>query len=143
MKNYIIIALLAVMATSCQLTDYEEEPIEITSDMIDPEHPPVMVFEEMTHEFGNVAMGEKLTHTFTFTNEGESPLLIHSIQPSCHCTVMKDWPKNPVPPGEKGEITAQFEGKFAGANTKSIAIMANTDPSLTRLTLTATVVGAE
>jgi hypothetical protein len=142
MRKYLFISLIIILVSSCNLTDYDGGN-EITVDMIDPENPPVMVFESKSHDFGNVAMGEKLTHSFKFTNEGESPLLIHSVQPSCHCTVMKDWPHDPVPPGESGLITAQFEGKFAGSNSKSIAIMANTEISLTRLTLTATVVGAE
>ena len=141
MKKYLIIASVLILA-SCQLTDYEEGAIEITPDLIDPENPPKMVFESTSHDFGKVAMGEKLTHTFKFVNEGESPLLIQAVTPSCHCTVMKNWPRDPIAPGESGEITAQFEGKFAGSNSKSISIVANTTPNVTTLMLTASVVGA-
>ena len=140
--KYGIYILAFLFLSACNLTD-QSDTNEITVDMIDPENPPVMEFDDLLHDFGSVAMGEKLTHTFKFTNTGKSPLLIHSVQPSCHCTVMKDWPREPVAPGEKGEITAQFEGKFEGSNTKSISIVANTVPNVTKLTLTASVAGLE
>ncbi len=145
MRNaFIILSVLLFSVGGCQLTDQHDNQNEITVDMIDPEHPPVMVFESLQHDFGNVALGEKLIHTFKFKNEGESALLIHSVTPSCNCTVLKNWPREPLQPGESGEITAQFEGKYAGANVKTISIVANTRPSnVTKLTLTAKVVGAE
>jgi hypothetical protein len=140
MKHQILYMLICTVLLSCNLTDQNHQH-NITVDLIDPEHPPIFEFDALSHDFGNVALGEKLTHVFQFKNTGESPLLIHSVQPSCHCTVLKDWPKEPIPPGETGAITAQFEGKYAGSNSKSISIMANTDPNLTRLILTASVVG--
>ena len=132
--------MFSVLFFGCNLTDQNHQ-YNISVDLIDPEHPPVFEFEELKHDFGNIAMGEKLTYSFEFKNIGDSPLLIHTVQPSCHCTVLKDWPKEPIPPGGTGAITAQFEGKFEGSNTKSISIMANTKPNLTRLVLTASVVG--
>ena len=142
MKKHILYILTCFVFLSCNLTDQNHQN-NITVDLIDPEHPPVFEFDDLSHDFGDVAMGEKLTHVFHFKNVGESPLLIHSVQPSCHCTVLKDWPKQPIPPGDSGTITAQFEGKFAGLNSKSISIIANTTPNLTRLLLTASVVGAK
>ena len=142
MKKHILYILTCFVLLSCNLTDQNHQN-NITVDLIDPEHPPVFEFDDLSHAFGDVAMGEKLTHVFHFQNVGESPLLIHSVQPSCHCTVLKDWPKQPILPGDSGTITAQFEGKFAGSNSKSISIIANTTPNLTRLLLTASVVGAK
>ena len=141
MKNFLAYCSIAISLLGCNLTDQNHQ-YNISVDLIDPENPPIFQFDELDYDFGNIAMGEKLTHSFEFKNVGESPLLIHTVQPSCHCTVLKDWPKEPIPPGGSGAITAQFEGKFEGSNTKSISIMANTKPNLTRLILTASVVGA-
>jgi hypothetical protein len=38
---------------------------------------------------------------FTFTNTGETPLLIEKATATCGCTVPK-WPKDPIPAGGKG-----------------------------------------
>lgn len=135
-----LLVLLTISMVSCNVTD-KDDAYPITADMIDPENPPVISFKSLTHDFGDVAMGQKLTHTFEFKNTGESPLLIHSVKPSCHCTVLQDWSKEPIPPGETGTITAQFEGKFSGTNNKYISVVANTRPNVTQLNLTANVVG--
>ena len=122
MKNYLVVfAIVALLFSSCNLTD-KSDINEISVELVDPENPPVFVFETMSHNFGNVAKGEKLTYTFKFTNEGKSPLLIHSATPSCNCTVLKNWPREPILPGESGEITAQFEGKYNGSNTKQFRL---------------------
>lgn len=140
MKYLLIILPLVLAFTACNVTD-KDDALPITADMIDPENPPVLSFKSAKHDFGDVAMGEKLTHTFEFQNTGESALVIHTVKPSCHCTVMKDWPRKPIQPGETGTITAQFEGKFTGTNNKYISVIANTTPNLTKLFLTANVVG--
>lgn len=142
MKALVYIFAITVVLVSCNVTD-KDDALPITADMIDPENPPVISFKSMTHDFGDVAMGQKLTHTFEFKNTGESPLLIHSVKPSCHCTVLQDWSKKPIKPGETGSITAQFEGKFAGKNNKYISVVANTSPNTTQLNLTANVVGGK
>ncbi|MFT7615159.1 MAG: hypothetical protein ACI9J3_004149 [Parvicellaceae bacterium] len=143
MKRLTIIFLsISCLIAGCNLTD-KSDFNDISVDMIDPEHPPVFEFETLAHDFGNVAKGEKLTFAFEFKNVGESPLLIHSATPSCNCTVLKNWPRQPIAPGESGTITAQFEGKYDGSNTKTISVAANTIPNITKLTLNASVVGAK
>ena len=140
MMKILTILFVALIAFGCNVTD-KDDVLPITADMIDAEFPAVMSFKSLEHDFGDVAFGQKLNFSFEFQNTGESPLVIHSVKPSCHCTVMKDWPREPVRPGETGIITAQFEGKFTGTNNKYISIMANTAPTNTTLFLTANVVG--
>ena len=96
-------------------------------------------FAETTHEFGTIAEGDVVEHTFMFTNTGDTPLIIQDAQTTCGCTVPKK-PEAPVPPGETGEIQVRFnsQGK-AGVQNKAVTITANTEPATTRLFIKANV----
>lgn len=103
------------------------------------ENATVMEFEKTTHDFGTIKDGDAVTYTFIFTNKGTQPLTIQSAKASCGCTVPK-WPKEPIAPGEKGEIQATFNSKGKkGTQHKSITITANTNPADTRLYIKANV----
>ncbi|OON70864.1 DUF1573 domain-containing protein [Hymenobacter sp. CRA2] len=96
---------------------------------------PVMTFAEAEYNFGDIKPGDVVKHTFAFTNTGKSPLLIDNAQASCGCTVPV-WPKDPIAPGQKGNIEVQFDshGK-SGMQNKTVTIMANTQPSTTVVTI--------
>ncbi len=100
-------------------------------------------FAEEKFDFGNVKEGEKVTHKFKFKNVGDKPLIISDAKGSCGCTV-PDYPKNPIPPGESGEIKVEFNSKDKpGKQTKYVTLNANTEPSETRLTINANVIGGD
>ena len=85
-------------------------------------------FEEDVHDFGDVTEGQIVRTVFKFTNTGKNPLVITKTQASCGCTVPTT-PKDPILPGEKGEIPVEFNtsGK-RGVNEKTITIIGNFDP---------------
>lgn len=100
-------------------------------------------FAEEKHDFGNVKEGEKVTHMFKFKNSGDKPLIISDAKGSCGCTV-PEYPKNPIAPGESGEIKVEFNSKDKpGKQTKYVTLNANTEPSEMRLTITANVIGKD
>lgn len=102
-----------------------------------------VTFAETSFDFGDVQDGEKVSHVYEFTNTGNEPLVISNAKGSCGCTVPK-WPKNPIPPGEKGEIQVEFNSKGkTGKQTKRVTITANTDPTQTFLTITGNVMKTE
>lgn len=76
--------------------------------------------------FGNIIEGQKLALSFRFKNTGDKPLVIQSVQPACGCTVA-DYPKQPLKPGEEGEITGEFnsDGRV-GQQHKEITVTTNT-----------------
>lgn len=92
-------------------------------------------FENDVYDFGSITQGEKVNHTFNFTNTGESDLVIVSAKGSCGCTV-PEWPKEPIAPGQMGEIKVVFnsEGK-KGKQHKRVSIVANTEPATSAVTL--------
>ena len=68
-------------------------------------------FEKTTHDFGIFYEDQpKVTCKFKFTNTGDGPLVIHQAMASCGCTVPK-YPKEPIRPGETGEITVTYDRK--------------------------------
>lgn len=93
-------------------------------------------FAEEAFDFGTVEEGEKVSHSYTFTNTGEGSLIISNATASCGCTV-PDWTREPIPPGATGEITAVFDSKGrVGRQSKTITVHANTEPAVVKLTLT-------
>ena len=94
-----------------------------------------MTFKETIHDFGTVKEGTKVKHTFVFQNTGTEPLLITNAQGSCGCTVPQ-WPRTPIAPGAKSEITVEFNSnKKSGKRNQQVTITANTEPHTTHIRL--------
>ncbi len=98
-----------------------------------------MSFEELAYDFGKIKEGDIVEHIFKFKNTGKAPLMITSATGSCGCTVPK-WPKDPVLPGETGEIKVAFDTKGrSGSEEKEVYILANTIPNKITLRISALV----
>ena len=87
---------------------------------------PVITFEKKTHDFGDIAQGDKVEQVFKFTNTGNEPLVITNVQVTCGCTTPKGWPRDPIAVGGKGEITIAFNstGK-SGRQNKVVTVVSN------------------
>ena len=97
--------------------------------------PAQIKFEKTTHNFGSfLEKDPKVTCTFVYTNVGEQPLVINQAIASCGCTVPQ-YTKEPVKPGEKGELKVTYNGagKFPGHFKKSITVRSNGAIEMTRL----------
>ena len=97
--------------------------------------PAEIKFDKLTHDFGTFSEKEPVVScTFSFTNVGESPLIINQAVASCGCTV-PEYTKTPIQPGEKGEIKVTYNGtgKFPGHFKKSITVRTNGTVEMTRL----------
>ena len=87
-------------------------------------------FEEETFDFGSIKEENgPASHKFVFTNTGDAPLVIQGVRASCGCTTPA-WTKDPIPPGEKGFVTAKYNPKNRpGSFRKSLTITSNAKPS--------------
>lgn len=92
-------------------------------------------FDNIEHDFGTITQGDVVDHVFKFTNTGDEPLVIKNAKGSCGCTVPQ-WPKEPIAPGEGGEIKVEFKsaGK-SGIQSKKVTIDANVPGGKTFLTI--------
>ncbi len=92
-------------------------------------------FDKVSHDFGTFSEKDNVQKcTFTFTNEGDKPLVVNQAVASCGCTVPQ-YTKTPVKPGEQGTITVTYNGRgrFPGHFKKTITVRTNGDPEMTRL----------
>ncbi|MBA4055151.1 MAG: hypothetical protein C0490_10595 [Marivirga sp.] len=87
---------------------------------------PVIKFDKKVHDFGDIFQGDKVEETFHFTNTGTEPLIITNVQVTCGCTTPKGWPRDPIAPGGKGELTVAFNsaGKM-GRQNKVVTVVSN------------------
>lgn len=99
---------------------------------------PVMSFDEKEFDFGEIVQGTHVDHLFTFTNSGNAPLVITNARSSCGCTV-PEYTREPVAPGEKGELLVKFDGSGRGTVNKTITLSTNTEGVNETLRIKATV----
>lgn len=124
--------------------------IKPTNTSTQPQQPEVnpataanVVFAENEFDFGTLEEGEKVEHVFKFKNTSTNPLTISNAKGSCGCTV-PEWPREPIAPGESGEIKVKFDSKGKkGKQSKTVTIVANTIPQNTILTITSDVIKLE
>ena len=100
---------------------------------------PVIQFEKTEYDFGKILQGEVVSYTFHFTNAGNVPLIITSVDKSCGCTA-GDYPREPIAPGERGDIKVTYDSKgHFGFQSKTVVVNSNTMPSQTALRIKAEV----
>lgn len=91
---------------------------------------PKLQLQTTRHDFGTMKEdGGRKTFDFTFTNTGDSVLLVTRALPSCGCTT-PEWTKTPVAPGGTGYIRAIFDPmNMPGPFRKTITIHSNAKPN--------------
>ena len=89
----------------------------------------VITFNKKEHDFGTLLQGEVVTYSFHFTNTGNAPLLISSVNSSCGCTV-GSYPREPIAPGKEGSIKVSYDSKsHHGMQNRTLTVMSNTMPA--------------
>lgn len=132
-----VVFVFAINASFAQVTGMGQT--------IKPEMKPVeggkVAWEKLEHDFKDVPQNVPANVTFSFVNETGAPILITDVKTSCGCTT-PDWTKEPIAPGEKGEIKASYNAKKIGIFNKSVTVYTNNSTTPTRLKLTGNVVSS-
>mgnify|MGYP001450785850 FL=1 len=81
-------------------------------------------FETETIDYGTIEKGANGVRVFEFTNIGDAPLVITKVKSTCGCTV-PSWPKEPVMPGETGQIEVKYDTKRLDVFIKTILVTSN------------------
>ena len=125
----LLVGLVVFVAAACGNKDAEKRIAELESKIAEmegaattlaspnstpaepetkPEGPlPAFAFAEEEFDFGTINEGDVVEHVFKFTNTSDKPLTISNARGSCGCTV-PEWPREPIAPGEDGEIKVKF-----------------------------------
>ena len=90
-------------------------------------------WSETVHDFGKIPQGKPVTVKFAFTNGGDEPLIVKNATGSCGCTNVA-YPKEPIQPGQSGEVQATFNAEAEGPFTKTVSVESNAAEGLTILT---------
>jgi hypothetical protein len=141
-----ILLVAAITVSGCQnksektnsiSTDLITNPVSANSIAVSG-NLPVLEFDQVKHDFGIVVQSEKITYKFSCKNTGGSDAIISDVTSSCGCTVTS-WTKAPIKPGEKGEVEVIFNstGKPSGYMSKTVKVLANTQPNVIELEVTA------
>ena len=132
MKKFILMTCLLMLT----LTGVMAQETKTTANtQATQENKAQIKFEKVLHNFGNFPESQPVQNcVFTFTNAGTAPLVINQAVASCGCTV-PEYTKQPIAPGQKGEIKVTYngKGKFPGHFKKTITIRTNGVPEMTRL----------
>ena len=87
---------------------------------------PEIVFETPEYNFGDIQENKgRVSHKFSFTNNGKESIRILTVKPSCGCTT-PNWSKDEIKPGKKGFIIAEYNPKGRpGVFRKSLSVITN------------------
>ena len=123
MKKVILLCsftILGFVSTGIAQTATNVETPQIT-DTVDGAK---IEFESETIDYGTIEQNADGNREFTFTNTGNSPLVISKAVGSCGCTV-PTWPKEPIAPGASSVIKVKYATNRVGAFSKSITLTSN------------------
>ena len=123
MKKVFLVLFLGVFSLSINAQS------KVEPKKTDP-NAPVFEFASKTVEYGEIAHNSDGVRILKFKNIGKSPLIISNVKGSCGCTVPSA-PKEPIMPGEKGEIKIKYATNRVGAFSKTVTIFSNaTEPTV-------------
>lgn len=96
-------------------------------------------FKTDTIDYGTIEKGADGLRTFEFTNTGDAPLIISDVKSSCGCTVPK-WTKEPIMPGQSGEIQVKYDTNRVSPIRKTVTVISNAATPTVALKIKGTVV---
>ena len=96
-------------------------------------------FKTDTIDYGTIEKGADGLRTFEFVNTGDAPLIISDVKSSCGCTVPK-WTKEPIMPGQGGEIQVKYDTNRVSPIRKTITVISNAETPTVSLKIKGTVV---
>jgi len=127
MKKLIFSALLLVVTMMGAHAQTQKTDVKVNKIQASSAKAAEIQFDTMTHDFGTFSEKDGIVKcTFTFTNTGTAPLIIHQAVASCGCTV-PSYTKDPIKPGQVGtiDVTYNGKGKFPGKFRKYITVRTN------------------
>ena len=125
MKRLLFILMLAcgfTVSVQAQNTPTPAESTEVAAAAtVDG---PVMTFETMEMDYGNIEQDSDPYRIFKFKNTGTEALLITNARGSCGCTV-PSYSKAPVAAGESSEIKVRYDTHRLGQFRKRVTLTTN------------------
>jgi ribosomal protein L30E len=136
MKKLFILSILSVLSTAI-FAQVEEKntpktkgkKAEVVAEDTLPKVP-VIQFNSLVHDYGNIYKNGNGVCTFEFKNTGKADLLLSNVSSSCGCTV-PEWPKEPIPPGKTASIKVSYNTSRTGPINKNVFVDSNAGERVT------------
>jgi hypothetical protein len=100
---------------------------------------PTIKFDKAEHDYGTITQGSDGGCVFKFKNIGNEVLVISDVRKSCGCTT-PTWSKEPILPGQSGEIKVGYNTNSVGQFSKTITVLSNATNATITLTIKGNVV---
>lgn len=116
MKKLALICLFALMGTVAGAQNVQTQEV--------PANGAKIRFEEMEHQYGTIEKGGNGDCEFKFWNDGNEPLILQNVKPSCGCTT-PTFTQKPVMPGQSGVIKVHYNTNNVGGFSKTVTVTSN------------------
>ena len=138
MKNFFLLAIavffsFSVLVAQSNNSETKENETEVVEE-VTPKEGPQATFKSKEIDYGKIEQNADPYRIFTFENTGTEPLLITDAKGSCGCTV-PTYPKEPIGPGESGEIKVRYATNRIGAFRKTVTLTTNSIEQKITLTI--------
>lgn len=80
-----------------------------------------LVVTQTEHNFGSIAQGKPVYHTFTIVNRSSKAIKLDGVSASCGCTT-PEWSKAPIAPGGSTAIKVGFNAADSGPFERYVTI---------------------
>jgi len=117
MKKFALILFMGLLAFSGNTQE------KVDDKKVD-DNTPIFKFKSEVVNYGDIARNSDGIKVLKFTNVGKSPIIITNVKGSCGCTVPTS-PKEPIMPGEEGEIEIKYATNRIGPFSKTVTISSN------------------
>lgn len=97
-----------------------------------------IIWEKLSHDFGQIEKNVPATATFSFINESDQDVRIVNVQSSCGCTVT-DYTTSTIKPGESGLVNAIYNAAKPGSFHKTIKVYTDLSDQAISLSVKGTV----
>ncbi len=105
------------------------------------QHTAIVAFSETEYNFGTFRESDGVvSHTFSFVNNGDLPLIINSVSCSGGCASPL-WSQEPIVPGQEGMIQVHFNPEDRpGAFTRTVVVNSNAETPIVKLVVRGVVI---
>lgn len=123
MKTLTLFLVFGIACAALQAQEVEKTIVK------DPgEAATTIAFDKLEFDYGSIPYNGNGECVFTFTNIGNVPIILSNVRTSCGCTA-PDWSREPIAPGQKGEVKVAYRTTIVGNFNKTVMVYSNAQPS--------------